>query len=359
MPELMDIFDNDAFRMTSLTAAVNLTPYAPDFLGTLGIFTPSPIRTINAAVAINDNGTLEIVQTTQRGAPPYQQKVNLQNIRQFRTPRIAIADTIEAHELQDVLSRSVFAGGDLNMMLADLQTEMAYRMDGPTGLRAKVEATKEHMRLGAISGIVLDKDGTVIYNWPTLFGVSLPAELAFDLANATPAVGVLSTIIRGLKRSVLRAAKAGNRGGVGVVALCGDQFFDNLVKHADVLPSWNLFQQNAGTRVALGINNNIEPFTIFHWEGIDWINYRGTDDNSTIAIATDKCKFVPTGVPGLFQEVLSPYESFDYLNTLGLPVYANVIPDRKRNQKVELEVYSYPMYLCTRPDVLFSARAGT
>ncbi len=359
MPEIMDIFDNDAFRMTSLTAAVNLTPYAPDYLGTLGIFTPQPIRTINAAVAINDNGTLEIVQTTQRGAPPYQQKVNPQSIRQFRTPRIAIADTIEAHELQDVLARSVFAGGDLNMMLADLQGEISYRLDGPTGLRAKVEATKEHMRLGGISGMVLDKDGTVIYNWPALFGVSLPAEMAFDLSNGAPAVGALSTLVRGFKRNILRAAKAGNNPRVRVVALCGDTFFDDLIKHADVLPSWNVFQANTGTRIALGINTGIEPFTTFTWEGIDWVNYRGTDDNSTIAIAADKCKFIPVGIPGLFQEVLSPYESFDFLNTLGLPVYANVIPDRKRNQKVELEVYAYPMYLCTRPDVLFSARAGT
>lgn len=359
MPEIMDIFDNDAFRMTTITAAVNLEPYQPDFLGTLGIFTPNPVRTIAAAIAMNDNGAIEIVQTTPRGAPPYQQKVNQQNIRAFRTPRIAIADTIEAHELQDVLSRAVFAGGDMQMMLADLQTEIAYRMDGPVGLRSKVEATKENMRLGAISGIVLDKDGSALYNWPSEFGVALPAEIAFDLSNASPAVGSLQTIVRGLKRSILRAAKAGNRGGIRIIALCGDDFFDKLVKNPDVLPSWNVFQANTGTRIALGLNLAVEPFTTFTWEGIDWVNYRGTDDNSTIAIAADKVKFIPAGIPGLFQEVLSPYESFDFLNTLGLPIYANIIPDRKRNQKVELEAYSYPMYLCTRPDVLYSGRAGT
>lgn len=358
MPEIMDIFDNDAFRMVTVTAAVNLEPYQPNFLGTLGIFTPAPSRTISAAVAMSDNGAIEIVQTTPRGAPPYQQTVNPMNMRAFRTPRIAIADTIEAHELQDVLSRAMFTGGDMNMMLADLQSEIAYRMDGPTGLRSKVEATKENMRLGAIAGIVLDKDGSTLYNWPSEFGVSLPAEIAFDLANVAPTVGVLSTAIRGLKRSILRAAKAGNTTAVRIVALCGDEFFDNLVKHADVLPSWNVFQANAATRIAIGLNT-VEPFTTFTWEGIDWINYRGTDDNSTIAIATDKVKFIPAGIPGLFKEVLSPYESFDYLNSMGLPIYANIIPDRKRNQKVELEAYAYPMYLCTRPEVLFSGRAGT
>jgi hypothetical protein len=358
MPELMDIFNDDAFTMVTMTTAVNLTPYAPDFLGSLGIFTPSPIRTIDAAVAITDDGAIEVVQTTPRGSPPYEQKINPQNIRSFRTPRVAIGDTIYAHELQGILSRAVMMGGDRGLMLQDLQSEIAYRLDGPTGLRSKQEATKERMRLGAIAGIVLDKDGSTLYNWPTAFGVSLPTEIAFDLSAATPAVGVLSTLVRGLKRDILRAAKTGNRQNVNIVALCGDTFFDNLVKHADVLPSWNMFQSNASTRIALGLNS-VAPFSVFRWEEIDWINYRGTDDNSTIAIAADKCKFIPVGIPGLFQEVLAPAESFDYFNSLGLPIYTMVIPDRDRNMFVRLETYSYPMYIATRPNVLFSGRAGT
>jgi hypothetical protein len=358
MPEIMDIFDNDAFRMVTLTAAVNLTPYAPDFLGTQNIFTPMPIRTIDAAIVINDNGALEIVQTTPRGAPPYEQKINPQNVRSFRTPRIAIGDTIYAHELQGIISRASLTGGDMAMVLQDLQSEIAYRLDGPTGLRAKVETTKEHMRLGAISGIVLDADGSTLYNWPTMFGVSLPAEIAFNLSASSPAVGVLTTLVRGLKRQILRAAKAGNRQNVGILALCGDTFFDLLVKHPDVLPAWNVFQGNAGTRISLGLNQ-VDPFTTFTWEGIDWVNYRGTDDDSTISVGDDKVKFVPTGIPGLFQEVLAPYESFDYMNTMGLPIYAQTLPDRDRNQFVRLETYSYPMYVATRPDLLFSGRDGT
>lgn len=357
MPELMDIFNADAFRLVTLTAAVNLTPYPPDFLGSLGIFTPMPIRTIDAAVAITDNGTIQIVQTSPRGAPPMEQKILPQNVRSFRTPRVAIGDTIYAHELQSILARSVMMGGDMQLVMQDLQSEMTYRLDGPAGLRMKQEATKEHMRLGACSGIVLDADGSTLYDWPAQFAVSLPAEIAFDLSNVAPAVGVLSGQVRQLKRDIAQKARVGNRP-FRIIALCGHVFFDKLVKHADVLPSWNLFQNNAATRVALGLNA-VEPFTTFHWEGIDWVDYRGTDDNTTIAIADDKCKFIPAGIPGLFQEVLAPYESFEYFQALGLPIYALTIPDRDRNQFMRLETYSYPMYVATRPDLLFSGRAGT
>lgn len=357
MPELMDIFNDDAFRMTTLTTAINLTPYAPNWLGQQGIFTPDPVRSIDVAVSINDEGALEIVQTTPRGAPPYEQKIPPQNIKSFRTPRIAIGDTINAHELTSILARGMFNGQNLQIMLQDVQSEIAYRLDGPGKLRAKVEATKERMRLGAIAGVVLDKDGSTIYNWATEFGVSLPAEIAFNLSAASPAVGVLVTLVRGLKRSIARAARIGNQP-FRLLGLCGDTFFDNLVKHADVLPSWNVFQGNQASRIALGLNS-VQPFSVFTWEDVDWVNYRGTDDNSTIAIATDKCKFVPAGVPGLFKEALSPYEGFAAQQEPGLPIYVLIVPDRDRDQFVRVETYSYPMYMATRPDMLFSARAGT
>lgn len=358
MPELMDIFNNEAFRVTTMTQAVNLTPYVPDYLGTLGIFTPRPIRTIDAAVVKNDDGALEVVQTSQRGEAPYEQKINPANIRSFRTPRVAVGDTINAHELQGIVSRAMLMGGDIGTVMADVQSEISYRLDGPTGLRAKQEATKERMRLGAISGIVIDKDGSTLYNWATEFGVSLPTEIAFDLSAVTPAVGVLSGAIRALKRQIARAAKAGNRP-IRIVALCGDAFFDAFVKHPDVLPSWNIFQNGTSTRIAFGVNTGIEPFTEFQWEGITWVNYRGTDDNSTIAIATDKVKFIPVGIPGLFQEILAPYEGFGAMNSLGLPIYVLMVWDRDRDQWARCETYSYPMYMATRPEVLFSGRAGT
>ena len=357
MPELMDIFNSDAFRVQTMTQAVNSTPFAPDYLGSLGIFTPTPIRTIDASVILNDDGALEVVQTTQRGEAPYQQKISPAMIRSFRTPRVAIADTINAHELQGIVSRAMLQGGDMGAVLADVQSEIAYRLDGPTGLRAKQEATKERMRLGAISGIVLDKDGSTLYNWATLFGVSLPTEIPFDLDAASPAAGVLSGLVRQLKRDIARAAKVGNRP-FRIYAFCGDEFFDKFVKHPDVQAAWTQFQNGTATRVAFNITG-IEPFTEFQWEGIIWVNYRGTDDETTISVATDKVKFVPAGIPGLFQEVLAPYEGFGAMNSPGLPLYVLTIPDRDRDQWVSVETYSYPMYMATRPAVLFSGRAGT
>jgi len=44
------------------------------------------------------------------------------------------------------------------------------------------------------------------------------------------------------------------------------------------------------------------------------------------------------------------------IEALGLPLYARMIPDRDRDEWVRLEIESNPLPICTRPQVLRSAR---
>jgi hypothetical protein len=44
------------------------------------------------------------------------------------------------------------------------------------------------------------------------------------------------------------------------------------------------------------------------------------------------------------------------INQPGQPLYALTIPDRDREAWVKLEVYSYPLFICTRPASLGRAR---
>jgi len=49
----------------------------------------------------------------------------------------------------------------------------------------------------------------------------------------------------------------------------------------------------------------------------------------------------------------------DFVNTLGQPFYALQVPDLSRNAFVDVEVYSYPLPICTRPEMLQSAKRTT
>jgi hypothetical protein len=75
-----------------------------------------------------------------------------------------------------------------------------------------------------------------------------------------------------------------------------------------------------------------------------------------IAAAEGRQLFYPEGVEGLFEIYYAPADTFETVNTVGLPLYARMIPDRDRDEWVWLEIESNPLPICTRPQVLRSAR---
>jgi len=138
-----------------------------------------------------------------------------------------------------------------------------------------------------------------------------------------------------------------------VYALCGDSFYDLLTNHPDVIRTF----VNWSDAKALRDNSQGAAFDAFDFAGITWVNYRGSDDNATIKIADDKVKFFPVGAPGIFREAMAPGETVDLVNTPGKPVYVLPIFDQQRRMWWKMEVYSYPLMICTRSEVLFSGRA--
>jgi hypothetical protein len=333
----MTIFQNDAFRAATLTTALNRRPHKPGFLGAQGLFTPKPVRTITVGVE-SQGGKLALIQTSERGAPLVAADVNKRDVRDFRTVRIAKQDTIHAHELQ-----SIRAFGSTSE-LQQVQAEVAQRL---ANLQDDVDLTHEYMMLGAIQGIVLDADGSVIRNWYTEFGIAQPAEFDFELDDPTTDVrGKCTAVVR----AVQRAAQGGWLPSTQVHALAGDDFFDKFVAHDHVRDTWLNQQAAAELR-------NAVAFDSIRFGGITFWNYRGTDDNSTVAIAPGQCKFYPVGGKDVFEVAQSPAETFDFVNTPGQPSYAMLIPDRDRNAWIKPEVYSYPLHICTRPAMLQRAKA--
>jgi hypothetical protein len=338
----MDIFNQDAFSLTSMLGAVERVDTKPNRLGQLGIFNTNPVRT--ETIAIEERaGTLSLIQTSGRGDPLDQRTTEKRKIRNFNTSRVAKQDHILASELAFVRQF-----GTENMIM-QLQMELARRLDGPSGLIAEVEMTWENMRLGAVQGILTDADGSVIYNWFDEFGITQATETDFDLDNASPASGVLrKTIQDKVVRAMRRLAKGARY--TEIRALCGSAFFDDLIAHPEVRESY--LSQVAASELREGYDG-----TEFRFGGVVWEEYVGTDDNSTVAVGTDKVKFFPSGGGNtVFEVAHSPGESFSHLGQLGEPIYPMVVPDMNRDQFVDLEVYSYPLFICKRPEMLLRGK---
>ena len=339
---IFDIFNNDAFSLVSMLDTVDSMEYLPNGLGAMGIFTPRPVRTETVAIESRD-GVLGLIQTTQRGAPIEQSTHNKRKLRDFRTSRIAKGDRITASELAFV------RGHGEEQQVVMLQQEIARRLDGPDGIMSNIELTMEHMRLGAIQGIVNDADGSEIYNWFTEFGVTPATEIPFNFAAQTE--GDLRTFCNVISRDMKRAAKGAWGAGTRIHALCGDNFWDELV----ALPEVRQTYLNRGESKYVEGGGSYESFT---YGGILWENYQGTDDGTTVSIDTDSVKFFPTNAPGAFLEVFSPGEQFSHIGALGQRAYPQVVRDVQRDTYVDLEACSYPLLVCTRPAMLQSGRRG-
>ncbi len=339
---ILDIFNNDAFSTVSMLDTVDSMDYQPDGLGNMGIFTPRPVRTETVAIE-SRNGVLGLIQTSQRGAPLEQANLGKRKLRDFRTSRIAKGDRITASEIAFV------RGHGEEQQVVMLQQEIARRLSGPEGLMSQMELTMENMRLGAIQGIVTDADDSVIYNWFTEFGVSAATEIAFNLAAMT--AGDLRIECNKVSRAMKRASKGAWGASARVHAMCGDNFWDELTSMDEVRA---IYLNRGDSQYVQGGG----AFESFVYGGIVWENYQGTDDNSTVAIGSDLVKFFPTNAPGAFLEVLSPGEQFSHQGQLGQRAYPMIVRDLARDTYVDLETYSYPLLVCTRPAMLQSGRRG-
>jgi hypothetical protein len=341
---ILNIFRNDAFSTVELTAAIERVPYLPTGLGDLGIFEDKPIRT--TALAVEErSGKLVIIPTSARGTPPTERTTEKRKMRYFETPRIAHSDTLYAAELQSIREFGQ------ESVLMQVQAEVGRRLAGPTGLTSNMEYTWERHRLGAVQGKLLDADNSVLFDWFEEFGIDEPEEIAFNLSNPAAEDGDLRMLCNEIVRKMMRASQGAWTPSTRVQALCGDGFWDKFTRHQDVLKTY--FNWEAAKELRQG-----GAFKSMAFGDIDWMNYRGSNDNSEIAIGHDEVKFFPVGAPGVFQRALAPGESFEWVNTPGKPIYVQPIFDLQRNAWWKQEVYSYPLHICTRPEMLLSGRAG-
>lgn len=344
--EMMDIFKNDAFSLTSMSDAIDRVPTNPGRLGQLNLFTPKPIRTLTFGIEERE-GSLSLIKTTKRGEPLEPATKGKRKMRYFETSRIAKQDTILASELAFVRA---FNTED---QIQQVQAEVAERLSGTDGLLADLDYTREYHRLGAIQGKVMDVDGTsIIYDFYSEFGITENDEIAFDLSNASPTDGDLRKLIQQKIIRPMRQIAKGARYS-GIRALCSPEFYDLFIAHPEIRDTYKGWSANADLR-------NGYDGEVFKFGDVLWEEYVGDDSNSEVALGAEKVRFVPEGTGNsVFQTLYSPGERFSDVGTLGKEVYSWVIPEAQRDTKVDLEVFTYPLYMCRRPDMLFKGRSGS
>ncbi len=332
----MDIFEGDAFTIIELTRALENIPFKPALLSGSNLFSPRGVRSRTVVIESRD-GTLSLIPFSERGSAYEQQIPERRDMRAFVCRQFKKQDVLWASEIQSVRD---FGSESATQQV---QTEVAHRL---RRLRQDAETTFEFHLLNGIQGKVLDpRDNATVIDYFTEFGIGAAAEIDFDLDNATPASGALRKRCQALIEDVESSMGGLAAGAVQVRAECGSVFFSDLVAHKEVRETY------LNTAAAADLRGRVADEVSFG--GITFRRYRG---GAGFRIPTDKAYFYPEGIDGLFEIYYAPADTFETVNTLGLPLYARTIPDRDRDEWVRLEIESNPLPICTRPQVLRSAR---
>ena len=334
---LMDVFKQDAFSATSLTAVVDKLDYLPDQLSKIeGLFVPDPVRTTSIFVEERETGFV-VLPFSPRGAPPNQTGGDRRKVRSFETLRFGDASRITASELLNIRA----FGSEID--LKTLQGEVARRQQK---IKQNMQFTKEYHKFNCVTQakVIDPKNNSVVYDWAYEFGQVLPDQVNFALTTETTKIRNKCTAVR---RSMLKNLKD-----VGtpraIVGICGDTFFDNLTSHPEVEKTYLNWAAAQDLR-----NGHGKEWSAFRYGEIDFVNYRGTDDG-TFGVAANECKFFPVGA-GIFRWAMSPGEAFEQLGQLGQDAVSNIVVDKDRNSWADVEVYSYPLPICTMPSALHRA----
>ncbi len=326
MPTL-DTFTADGFSSMSLSAAINKLAFIPSQIGQMNLFTPRPISTTVAAFEEN-SGVLSLYTQKVRGTPGQATPPSTRKLRDFRVVHLPADDTILADDAQNIRAFG---------QETELQTAQKLVNERMAIIKQNFEATWEHLRIGAVKGIVLDGDGTtVIHNLFTEFSIT-QREVDFLLGTST-------TNIRTKVYEVLRHIEE-NLGLTfieGVQAFCGKTFFERLADHAVVKTA--IERQRDGALLREDIRRS------FVFAGVTFQEYTGQIGTIKF-IADSECHFFPVGVPNLFINVWAPAPFAETVNTMGLPLYAKT-ERMDFDLGVKLHVESNPLLVCTRPAVL-------
>lgn len=318
------LFNDDAFSLSSLTAAINDALFVPNRIASLALFDEEGITTTVVQIE-RDGDTLALVPAGVRGAPANVVTGDRRSMLPFNTVHLPQRAAIKADEIQNL--RAFGSESELEA----IQTVVNRRLGK---MRRQLDATHEYHRIGAIKGQILDADGkTVIEDLLERFRIERTTiDFALDQAN-TEIRTKCAQVLDGIEDALGAIPFSGVR------VLCGRNFWNLLIVLKTVketyLNSTLAAQLRGDTRDAFDIG------------GCTFERYRGRV--GTVGFVGDDEAFaVPEGVSELFITRFAPADYMEAVNTTGLPYYAKQeLMDFSKG--VEIEAQSNPIHLCTRP----------
>jgi len=324
---MLDIFKQDAFGLSSLTAAINDQPTIPGRLADMGLFQEEGITTLSVMIE-RTGDTLSLVPASPRGSSGTPVQGGRRNMLSFATSHLPQRATILADEVQGV--RAFGSETEVETVQNLVNNRLAK-------MRRQLDATIEFHRIGAIKGQILDADGkSVLLDLYHHFQMEQPT-FDFKFSDTKKDLRLPCDELEDIVEAALGATFYS-----GILVLCGKNFWRNFITHDSVKDTYK------GTQFAAELRGDLQGR--FEFGGLTFERYRGKVGTQGF-IGDDQAYAVPLGVQDLFITRFAPADYMETVNTLGLPYYAKQWA-LEGDKGVVLEAQSNPLNLCTRPGAI-------
>lgn len=322
---------SDGFDQATLCNALNLAPESSGPVIRSGLFNPQPTTTVDVAIELV-NEQLTLVQSSPRGGVAMPHPITGRSQVSFKAPHLRTNTTMLADSWQN---RTGF--GQKGAPAQVLQERD--RILGEH--RRRLDATIDFHMSRALSGQILDADGSVMVDLHAEFGVS---QLSVDCDLEISATNATNKIIaaRRLSEAELGVAAAGSW-----IAFCDAAFIDALRAHPSIEAGLAGY-----TAAALMLGDHRKGSLVVG--GVVFIEIPNRAGLTYIDAGT--AFLCPAEVPDLFVTYYAPADYIDTVNAEGLPLYARAeVLDFNRG--IVLESQANPISLCTRPKTVIKLTA--
>ncbi|MBK3397653.1 MULTISPECIES: major capsid protein [Methylobacterium] len=344
MPEILDIFNQDAFSASALTGNITLVPNAYGRINALGLFRPEPIATTTVTVIL-ENGVLNLLPTRPRGAPASLGTRGRQKPKAFPVPHIPHEDSVLATDVQNMLALTPNGIAGLETVLGFLNRKLIV-------MRNKHAITLEKLRMDALKGVIRDYDGSVILDLFAAFGVT---QQVVDFALGTSSTDVLGKCqdVTGYMEDNLLGETM-----TGVHALASPEWFRKFTSHASVKEAFKYYQ--SGPQI---LREDVRKG--FTFGGITFEEYRGSasyvqEDGTTSVperfVPAGDVRFFPLGTTDTFTNYWAPPDFWSAVNqapAIGdAEVFVAPLEPKKFGKGMDIHTESNPLPLVKRPALL-------
>jgi hypothetical protein len=341
------------WTVNELSVALNMLPLTPGIIASLGLFTtPKVLSTTTAWIEMRSN-TLALVPSRPRGGPADVNIMGRRSAVPFRIPHFPLDATVLADEVQDLRA---FGGtaGTLESFPTAVQEQL-------TDMGVKLDVTLEHLRLGAIKGVVITRvhrdTGNIEESIDLFdaFGMVAPAPVnfVFDQTADSAWSGAVTTTINTIIDTI--EDELGGSPPGGIAALCGKDFYNALVTCAEVRDAYRF--ADAGAALIAPTQEPAGGTRGFVYRGCRFIRYVGRIGAYEM-LDPATAQFFPMGAPDLFIEAYAPADYIETVNTPALPRYAKQeAMDFDKGMMIQSQMNVMP--ICTRPRTLIPATFTT